>query len=51
VKALVVVSHPDPGSLNHALARSVAAAWGEAGCQVAFRDLHAEGFDPVLTAA
>ena len=47
-RGLVVVSHPDPASFNHALARAVAAAWREAGVEVALADLHAIGFDPIL---
>ncbi len=47
-RGLVVVSHPDPVSFNHALARAVVAAWREAGVAVALADLHAIGFDPIL---
>ncbi len=49
LQALVVVGHPDLVSFNHALAHAVRQAWAEAGYQVIFHDLHAEGFDPVLT--
>lgn len=46
--ALVVVSHPSPASLNHALARRAAEALAAGGHDVVLADLHAEGFDPVL---
>ena len=48
-KALVVVSHPNPGSLNHALAKTVATAWDSLGIETRFVDLHALGFDPVIS--
>ena len=47
--ALVVVSHPDPSSFNHALAGVVARAWSHAGLATHLVDLHAVAFDPVLT--
>ena len=50
-RALVVLAHPRPGSLNHAVAAAAAEALREAGLDVALRDLYAEGFDPVLPAA
>ncbi len=46
----VILGHPRPDSLNHALARAAAAAAREAGHDVRFHDLQAEGFDPVLAA-
>lgn len=48
--ALVVVAHPKPGSFAHAMAHRAADALAERGYQVAFHDLYAEGFDPVLVA-
>ncbi|HEV2559400.1 MAG TPA: NAD(P)H-dependent oxidoreductase [Microvirga sp.] len=45
--ALIVVAHPDPVSLNHALARAVAETWSELGIEISLRDLHAEGRDDV----
>ena len=51
MKALVIVCHPAPDSFNHALAAVVRTAWLDAGYDVTFHDLHAEAFDPVLTAA
>ncbi|MBB5060286.1 putative NADPH-quinone reductase [Granulicella aggregans] len=47
--ALVVVSHPDPASLNHALAKVVVDAWESLGFKTRFVDLHALGFDPVMS--
>ena len=49
-KALVVLAHPDPRSFNHALARAVRDGFEVAGATCELRDLHAEGFDPVLGA-
>ncbi|HMD60283.1 MAG TPA: NAD(P)H-dependent oxidoreductase [Opitutaceae bacterium] len=46
----IVLSHPNPGSFNHALAAAARRALAGAGHQVAFHDLHAEGFDPVYGA-
>lgn len=51
MKALIVVGHPAPESFNHALAGAIKEAWAVAGCETAFHDLAAEGFDPRLTAA
>ncbi len=48
---LVILGHPDPGSFNHAIAHAVAGALREQGHEVTLRDLHAEGFDPILPAA
>ena len=47
---LVILAHPDPKSFNHAIADAAVAALRDAGHQVVFRDLHKEGFDPVLPA-
>lgn len=48
MKISVILGHPRPDSLNHALARVAAGAARDAGHQVRFHDLQAEGFDPVL---
>lgn len=45
--ALIVVAHPDPASLSHALAAAVASRLAADGCTVAWHDLYAERFDPV----
>jgi len=44
----VILAHPSRGSFNHAIAETVVAALGECGHAVAFHDLYAETFDPVL---
>lgn len=51
MKISLLLAHPRTGSLNHALAQTCSAALVEAGHEVSFHDLHAEGFDPCLTAA
>ena len=48
---LVVLGHPRPGSLNHALAAAAVSALREGGHGIVFRDLYRERFDPVLPAA
>jgi NAD(P)H dehydrogenase (quinone) len=50
VKISLILSHPNPGSYNHALAAELRQALSKAGHQVALHDLHAEGFDPVYGA-
>lgn len=50
MKVLVVLAHPDPASLNHALAQAAAAAARRAGHAVTLHDLHGERFDPRLPA-
>ena len=51
MRVLLVVAHPDPSSLNHALATGVRDALTGAGHEVWFHDLCAEGFDPLLPAS
>jgi len=48
MKISVIVAHPNPGSFNHAIARTAAAELEQNGHTVAFHDLHAEKFDPLL---
>jgi putative NADPH-quinone reductase len=48
VKVSVILAHPNPSSLNHAIAREVVETLRASGYQVAFHDLYAEGFDPIL---
>jgi len=50
MKISVILGHPRPDSLNHALAEAAVDAARAAGHQVRFHDLQAEGFDPVLPA-
>lgn len=51
--ALIVVSHPDPGSLTHAVAARIAGGLSQANAANTFEvvDLNAEGFDPRFTAS
>ena len=51
MKIVVLLGHPQPGSFNHSLAETVVATLERGGHDVVFHDLHAEGFDPVMTAA
>ncbi len=46
----IILAHPDQASFNHAIARVVVEQLERNGHRVAFHDLHAEGFDPVLEA-
>ncbi|RLF31962.1 MAG: flavodoxin family protein [Thermoplasmata archaeon] len=50
MKILIVLGHPDPGSLNHAIAHAVRNDMEAAGHDVIFHDLYAERFDPLLIA-
>ena len=47
----VIVAHPNPKSFNHAIAEAAVAELKAAGHQVAYHDLHAEKFDPLLPAS
>jgi putative NADPH-quinone reductase len=47
----VILAHPDPASLNHAIAQAVVEHLQASRHSVFFHDLHEEGFDPVLSAA
>lgn len=51
MNVLVVVAHPDPASFNHALAGAAVDAARSRGHSVVLRDLHGEGFDPILPSA
>jgi putative NADPH-quinone reductase len=46
----VILAHPHPGSFNHAIAHRAVAALERMGHGCTFHDLHAEGFNPVITA-
>jgi len=48
--ASVILAHPDEGSFNHAIARTVVARLESNGYEVFFHDLYKEGFDPLLPA-
>ena len=49
-RVLLLVAHPNPSSLNHALARAATEALEEGGVRVDLHDLYREGFDPRLSA-
>ena len=49
-RASVIVAHPRPGSLNHALAHAAAGGLRSSGFDVRLHDLYAEGFRPALQA-
>ncbi len=49
MRALIVLAHPRPGSFNHAIATTAAAALAAEGHAVDICDLYAEGFDPLFT--
>lgn len=48
MKVLIILGHPDSGSLNHAIASAVRDDMRAAGHEVVFHDLYAERFDPLL---
>ena len=50
-KHAVILAHPDPKSLNAAIARTYAETVRELGDEVVERDLYAMRFDPCLKAA
>jgi len=50
MRILIVLGHPNPGSLNHAIAHAVRDDMREVGHDVVFHDLYAERFDPLLFA-
>jgi NAD(P)H dehydrogenase (quinone) len=51
MKVSLILGHPAPGSFNHAICATAAAALEANGHACRFHDLYAEGFDPVMTAA
>jgi NAD(P)H dehydrogenase (quinone) len=50
MRAVMIVAHPDPGSLTHAIARRVSDCLTAAGHQVIVHDLYAEGFAAAMSA-
>lgn len=46
----IILAHPSSGSFNHAIAQRAQTRSMENGHRVAFHDLYAEGFDPILPA-
>jgi putative NADPH-quinone reductase len=51
VRISIILAHPNPASLNHAIANAVADELTRAGHTITFHDLHRERFDPNLPAA
>ncbi len=51
MQILVILAHPANRSFNHAIVQAVIAELKQGGHQIAFHDLYAEGFDPILPAA
>jgi putative NADPH-quinone reductase len=47
---LIVLAHPNPGSLNHAIAERIRDTLSDSGHTVWFHDLYRELFDPLLPA-
>lgn len=47
----LILAHPNPGSFNHAIAQRALEVLRRMGHDVRYRDLYAEGFDPILPAA
>ena len=45
-----ILAHPDPHSLNHAIAKTAIETLNKNGHRVRFHDLYAEQFDPLLPA-
>ncbi len=46
----IILGHPNPGSFCHAIAAVARDALLETGYDIAFHDLHQEGFDPLVGA-
>ncbi len=49
-KALIVVTHPVPGSLSHVITDRISEELVGRDIEVEIADLHAEGFSPAMTA-
>ena len=50
MKVLIVFTHPNPNSFNHALLESITAGLKKAGHEVRIKDLYQENFNPILSA-
>ena len=50
MKILIILGHPNPASLNHAIAHAVRYDLQDAGHDIMFHDLYKEGFAPLLVA-
>ena len=51
MNVLIVFTHPNPNSFNHALLERVSAGLTEAGHTIKVKDLYKENFDPILSAS
>lgn len=51
MKQLIIYSHPNPKSFNHAIFETIKETMEKRGDEVRVRDLHAIGFHPVLKGA
>jgi len=51
MKISIILAHPDPASLNHAIARTAKAGLRANGHDVILHDLYAERFDPILNSS
>ena len=50
MKVLIVFTHPNPNSFNHALLEKMTAGLKKAGHEVKIKDLYQEKFNPILSA-
>ena len=50
MKVLIVFTHPNSNSFNHALLENITAGLVESGHEVVAKDLYKENFDPILSA-
>lgn len=50
MKVLIVFTHPNPDSFNHAILENVSNGLAQAGHEVKIKDLYQENFDPILKA-
>ena len=50
MKISLILGHPNPGSLNHAIAEAAMAVLEKLGHTILFHDLYQERFDPILPA-
>jgi len=51
MNVLIVFTHPNPASFNHALLERVSAGLKQAGHTIKVKDLYKENFDPILSAS
>jgi NAD(P)H dehydrogenase (quinone) len=49
MKVLIVFTHPNPNSFNHALLENITAGLEESGHEVRIKDLYQEDFNPILS--